>query len=34
MDPERIEVERRAFRGDLLEAPVVDVMGKNSAVYR
>ena len=28
MDPERIEVERRLFRGDLLEALVVDVVGK------
>src|SRR5260221_12926895 len=28
MDPEHIEVERRPFRGDLLEALVVDVMGK------
>jgi len=27
-DPERIEVERRPFRGDLLEALVVDVVGK------
>jgi hypothetical protein len=28
MDPERIEVERRPFRGDLLEGLVVDVVGK------
>jgi hypothetical protein len=30
MDPERIEVERRPFRGDLLEALMVTSSEKNS----
>jgi len=30
--PERIEVARRPFRGDLLEALMVDLMGKEQRV--